>query len=160
MPLLLDLLRHGDALRAPDGGHDAERALSPAGRDTIARLATHLRAERFSPDRILASPYRRARESAELLRAGTGAHAAIDIAEALTPDRDPEEVLTDLAAPGVTIWHVVLVSHQPLVGRIASYLTGTEPEFSAGTLVRIELHGEIARGAGRLVRVIHPRDLI
>lgn len=159
MPLLLDLLRHGDALRAPDGGHDAERALSPAGRDTIARLATHLRAERFSPDRMFASPYRRARETAELLRAGTGARAAIDIVEALTPDRDPEESLAGVAAPGAAIGHVVLVSHQPLVGRIAAYLTGSEHEFSAGTLVRIELHGEIARGAGKLVRVIHPRDL-
>ncbi len=159
MPFVLDLVRHGHAPAAPPGGADAERRLSPAGRDAIARLAARLRGDGFHPDRILTSPYRRARETATLLREGAAASPEIQPLEELAPEREPSEVVDALATLGRAATHVVLVSHQPLVGRLALHLTGVEQGFHAGTLVRIDFPGALEPGSGRVVRVFDPPEL-
>ena len=74
MPFRLDLLRHGDARPAGSDG-DAARTLSAIGRRDVTRVAEEYVRRGWRPDRILASPLRRAQETARilLLHLGEGA---------------------------------------------------------------------------------------
>jgi phosphohistidine phosphatase len=158
MPLIIDLVRHGEALPSAAGG-DAARPLSAAGRAAIERLRERLAADGWSPDRILASPLLRARQTAELLVAAARPAPAIEISAALEPDQDPAAVLDVIAPLGTDDGHIVLVTHQPLVGRLAIELTGREAGFSPGTFARVSCAAESFPRGGELVRLLRPEEL-
>ena len=149
MPFRLDLLRHGEDLAADDGG-DAERQLSDAGRDAIALVAEEYIRRAWHANRIYASPLRRARQSAAILAHRIAPAPDYEILDALLPDGPPEEVVshfTSLALPP----HVVLVGHQPLLGRLTAYLTGgREPSVPTAGVVVLRIEGEIAPGGAVL----------
>ncbi len=63
----LILLRHAAALAAASGATDFERPLSVSGRAAAVRAARRLSAAGASVERLLYSPARRARETAELV---------------------------------------------------------------------------------------------
>ncbi len=69
-PTRLTLIRHGQGVcnveRRVEGVAQC-RGLSELGRQQVDRLANRLRAEGFAPDVIVASPIRRARETAEII---------------------------------------------------------------------------------------------
>lgn len=69
-PTRLTLIRHGQGVcnveRRVEGITQC-RGLSELGRQQVDRLANRLRAEEFAPDVIVASPIRRARETAEII---------------------------------------------------------------------------------------------
>ena len=67
VPLLLDLLRHGEALPAAGGG-DESRPLSARGARALERLAIRLSGLGWRPDRAFTSPLVRARDSARIAR--------------------------------------------------------------------------------------------
>lgn len=155
--MLLDLLRHGEAL--PLAESDRERPLSPAGAAAVDALRVRLLADGWRPGRAFTSPLRRARETAERVLAGLPVPA--EVMEALTPDTDPEESLEALAealagpAPGE---HVLVVSHQPLLGRLVHRLTGTAHPLTPGTLLRIECDAPLHPGTARVQLVLHPES--
>jgi phosphohistidine phosphatase SixA len=60
MKLVLDILRHGEALPVGPGG-DASRALSSYGVMEIRALGARLAASGWRPDRVFSSPLVRAR---------------------------------------------------------------------------------------------------
>lgn len=59
----LILMRHAKTESWADGIDDHGRALTARGHEDARRLARHLKAENWSPDRILVSTARRARET-------------------------------------------------------------------------------------------------
>jgi phosphohistidine phosphatase len=155
VPLVLDVLRHAEAGPAGPSG-DAERALTPAGRRAIAALATRLASEGWRPGRIFTSPLLRARQTAEIARAASPHAPAIEPLEELRAEREPADVLAALAAAGAGDGHVLLVTHQPLAGRLAALLTGSEAPFKPGTLARFECPAGPRPGGGRLVMSVPP----
>ena len=155
VPFRLDLLRHGEALPAAADG-DSARRLSPSGRATIASLAERFAREGWRPDALWASPLARAQETASILAAVACPGTLIGILEALVPDREPEDVVRALAEVRPR-GHVVLVGHQPLLGRLAAYLSGgRESGFPAGGLVRLEMEDGLGRGVGKVVLQLRP----
>lgn len=156
VPFLLDVLRHGAAEPAGPRG-DAARALSPAGRRAVADLAASLVREGWRPDRIFSSPLLRALETAEIMRGAIPGAPEIEKLDELLAETEPPEVLEALQAHAVSGGHVLLVTHQPLAGRLSALLTGDEPGFSPGTLVRIECPEGLAPSRGRVIRAIEPR---
>lgn len=152
-PLVLELLRHGESLPAGPGG-DASRALTARGIERLERLGRALAGEGWTPGRAFASPLARARQSAERVLAALPAAPPVEVLEALRPDGAPEEVLEALALHGADRGRVLLVGHQPLLGRIASHLTGIETPFAPGAFVRLDC-GE-APTPGR-ARILHAR---
>lgn len=149
MPLILDLIRHGEAgPSGPDG--DAARTLTPNGRASIQRLGLErLAVDR--PDHLFASPYTRAQESARLLLEAIQPSLAIETLDQLTPDHEPGDVVATLA-PLDLMGHVVLVGHQPLMGALVAYLAGgRDREMATASIVRIEFSERLARGRGRIL---------
>jgi phosphohistidine phosphatase len=147
----LALLRHGLA-----AGQGPDSALLPEGTNYLRRLGTRLEAEGWRPAAIVTSPYRRARESARVVAGMLGAAAGTHVMPELLPEAEPDEALAAILKLAPLVTPVLVVSHLPLVGRLAQELIGEDPGFSPGTFVEIVREGD---GDARLLRRIGPRDL-
>jgi phosphohistidine phosphatase SixA len=134
--LVLDVVRHGEAESAAHGGDEA-RALTARGRADLARLGAELASQGARYTHAFASPLARARESAAILRAALSGCPAIATLSELLPEREPESVLVALAASGIEAGHVLLVAHQPLVGRLIEWLDGVDTLVPPATLFRL-----------------------
>ena len=145
------ILRHGEA-----EGHartDAERNLTEHGRGEVLRSAAHLIGQPISA--IIASPYVRAQQTAQLVRDALGFEPQIRTVPWLTPDGNPLHVLEKLDTDD----NVLLVSHQPLVGSLISFLQHAhqrQPE-PMHTASLAELEGDFPlAGLMSLISVKHP----
>jgi len=147
----LALLRHGRA-----SGQSPDAALTPEGLQQLRRLASALRAQDWRPDVIVTSPFARALESARTVAAGLGVTRAPLVLDELIPDSEPLDALQaiDAAAPGSA--SILVVSHLPLVARLALELTGEEVSFTPATLAEIRDGGD---GEAHLVRRLSPDEL-
>jgi phosphohistidine phosphatase len=156
--IVLDLLRHGLALPAGAAG-DQLRVLSPAGIRGIEALATRLAREAWRPDRIFSSPCVRTLQTARIVAGATTPPVAVEILDALEPERGSSEVLDALSRPGITAGHILVVGHQPLLGLMVGRLTGFEKGFSPGMLVRVHCPQGLGQGNGQIVLTLEPEDL-
>ena len=115
IPLLavdLILWRHADAA---EGGRDLERKLTAKGRKQAARVAEWLAARLPSRYLLLASPARRACETADAL--GT----RYKIVERLAPGAATADILEAAGWPAHK-GAVIVVGHQPDLGQAAALL--------------------------------------
>lgn len=145
------ILRHGEA--EAHARTDAERNLTERGRAEVLRSAAHLIGQPLGA--IIASPYVRAQQTARLVREALGFVPDIRTVPWLTPEGSPEQVLAQLEAED----NVLLVSHQPLVGNLISFLQHghsrqPQPMYTASLA---QLEGEFAlAGLMSLVSVKNP----
>lgn len=145
------ILRHGEA--EAHARTDAERNLTERGRAEVLRSAAHLIGQPLGA--IIASPYVRAQQTARLVREALGFVPDIRTVPWLTPEGSPEQVLAHLVAED----NVLLVSHQPLVGNLISFLQRghsrqPQPMYTASLA---QLEGEFAlAGLMSLVSVKNP----
>jgi phosphohistidine phosphatase len=147
------VLRHGEAVPHGSRPHDSERELTDHGRKEVLRSAEQLMGQPLTA--IYASPYLRAQETAHLVREVLGFEPEIRTVEWLTPDTEPDKVAEQL----VSVSNVLLVSHNPLVGHLLSYLqhgAGYPPE-KVSTAGLAELNGdELLIGSMKLDSIKHP----
>lgn len=117
----LVLWRHAEAEEWVEGCNDLERLLTPRGEKQAARMAAWL--DRHLPDgvRMVASPARRAEQTAQAL--GRKYKLRSDLA----PDGTPAQLLELVQWP-TSRQTFVVVSHQPLLGQVVSQLVGCRPE--------------------------------
>ncbi|GKW48450.1 phosphohistidine phosphatase SixA [Halomonas sp. NCCP-2165] len=150
------IMRHGEA---GPGSPDSARELTPRGRREVAAMAEWLKARGIGPCRLVASPYRRARQSAEPIAAALG--VALETHDGITPDDAPRAVADWLLfqAEGRPL---VLVSHMPLVGALTGLLVegrgGAGPGFPTAGLAELEAEAWAA-GCARLRGFVTPADL-
>ncbi len=120
----LILWRHAEAIEAEGPVPDADRELTARGLKHAQEVAEWLRRQRLPKVSVLSSPTRRAQQTAEALglpvkvkkQLGIGATTPDLLAAADWPDH-----------PGA----IILVSHQPALGRLASLLlAGTEADWT------------------------------
>lgn len=120
----LILWRHAEARDADGPLPDAERELTARGLRHAAQMAEWLRGQRLPNVAVLSSPAKRAMQTAQALglpfkvkkQLGIGAGAADLLGAADWPDH-----------PGA----IILVSHQPALGRLASLLlAGAEADWT------------------------------
>ena len=134
----LFLVRHGRAEAQAEGG-DAARRLTPEGR---AAFEAHARAlgSSLAVTRVLASPLRRAMETAEILAAVTGARAAPE-AELSAGNLEGRDVLRLAARLGAG---VALVGHNPEFADAVSALAGRRVDLPPGAIAALDLsEGEL-----------------
>lgn len=145
------VLRHGEA--EAHAARDDQRQLTDHGRKQVLKSAGHLLGQPL--DAILASPYVRAQQTAALV------HQALAFAEPvltvpwLTPEMHPTEVVDKLDALGLE--HVLLVSHQPLVGALVGWLEhgSLQDRVPMGTATLAELDGDAPLAGLMTLRALH-----
>lgn len=149
------VLRHGEAEQRANT--DAERRLTAHGREQVMRSAAHLLGQPLQA--IIASPYVRAQQTAALVHEALGFERAVQTVPWLTPDSDPQQVITELDKLGLE--QVLLVSHQPLVGSLVGLLEHghfRDPApMSTATLAELEGDWPLA-GLMTLRRLLRPGD--
>lgn len=113
----LILWRHAEA---EEGSDDMQRALTRRGQKQASAMATWLRKQLPDDFALLASEALRSQQTAALFA------KSYEVVPALNPDASVEQVLNAIDWPrsGKTI---VLVGHQPYIGRLAATLMSEQP---------------------------------
>lgn len=113
----LILWRHAEA---EEGSDDMQRALTRRGQKQASAMATWLRKQLPDDFALLASEALRSQQTAALFA------KSYEVMPALNPDASVEQVLAAIDWPrsGKTI---VLVGHQPYIGRLAATLMSEQP---------------------------------
>ena len=143
------LLRHGIAEDARNGMRDADRALTPEGSKKLRAVLQKAAAASVSPSLILASPLRRARQTAEIAANVFGYREEILTSGALEPGSSPESVWEELRLHKDEP-QVLLAGHEPLFSALMAYLLEAPTlrvDFKKGALARID--GEAANASPR-----------
>lgn len=114
------LVRHGKA--ESHAADDASRALTEKGLAQAQATGEWLRDALgdLGGARLLASPYRRAQETAAPLAALLGLE--VQTVAGITPDADPRKALPAIEAAGQGAPLLLVVSHMPLVAALAGWL--------------------------------------
>jgi phosphohistidine phosphatase len=116
MPIDLYLVQHGEAKSEAE---DPERPLTEKGRDEVARVAQFLRQRGARPETIRHSGKRRAEQTAAIFADALAPAVPAAAASGLAPNDPVEPVAAELEREGGA---VMLVGHQPFMGRLAAYL--------------------------------------
>jgi len=153
------ILRHGIAEEAHGGMRDADRALTSEGAKKLQHVLRRARAIDVQPPLILTSPYRRARETAqvaaEVLRNGS---SLLEI-QALTPDSSPEAVWDEIRVHKSEA-QIMLVGHEPLLSSVYAYLlnaASVQIDVKKGSLGRIDVDRFSGQPRGVLRWLIYPK---
>lgn len=111
----LILWRHAEALEMRELQDDLDRALTPKGERQAQRVAGWLNRQLPASARVLASPARRAQQTAAAL------DRRVKTVPALAPDADVDALLHAVRWPDARE-AVLVVGHQPTLGLAAAYL--------------------------------------
>ncbi|HKK29373.1 MAG TPA: histidine phosphatase family protein [Alphaproteobacteria bacterium] len=125
----LTLMRHAEAAAAASGQQDRDRPLTEAGAADARKIGECLARDRETPDQLLCSDARRARETAEMLLAGCGVSGQPTVLPDLY-NADPEGVLLLIGENADdNAEHVLVVGHNPTIGALAyGFAARTVPE--------------------------------
>ncbi|HKV73562.1 MAG TPA: histidine phosphatase family protein [Gemmatimonadales bacterium] len=160
--MMLLLVRHAhagerDGSRWPD---DTQRPLSRRGRESARRMARRLRAMGLRPTLILASPWRRAWQSAELLAEGAAprippiALGALAMTPAIAP-------IARAIGPQDPAAIVALVGHEPWMSQLAGLLLtgrrdGLDIDFPKGGVLGLGAE-DLRSGTAHLRLFLRPK---
>jgi phosphohistidine phosphatase len=121
------VIRHADALALGERGitQDADRPLSEEGEDQSKSLGAALQRKGIHLDKIVTSPFLRARQTAEgILRVWESPPPTVHVCPHLVPDGKPKKLAKFLRGLGGA--DVALVGHQPHLGLWTSWLIGSK----------------------------------
>lgn len=117
----LILWRHAEALEMREVQDDLDRALTAKGERQAQRMAGWLNRQLPSSARVLASPARRAQQTAAAL------DRKVKTVAELAPDGSVEGLLHAVRWPDARE-PVLVVGHQPTLGLAAAYLLSAQPQ--------------------------------
>ena len=121
----LYLVRHGPAESQSATGRDFDRALTVEGRERVRLVAIELGKRDEVPKRIIASPLRRAVETAEAIVEALGLDLEIEQSEDLAPGGGAIALVRRLTAERAR--KVMLVGHEPDMSLLTARLLGNWP---------------------------------
>ena len=172
------LLRHGIAEERSPELPDRTRALTDKGRQRTRAVLERALALGLVADRMLSSPLTRARQTAEMARS-VGLAPALELSETLEPGHDPLPLLVHALAglapvslgpvqPGngeqrPARLRVLLVGHEPDLGRLAARLLGANPgaiQLRKAGLALLALPAGATPGSASLRLLLSPRSLL
>ncbi|HAB14890.1 MAG TPA: phosphohistidine phosphatase SixA [Verrucomicrobiales bacterium] len=128
----LYLLRHSNAAELPPKGEkgDAARRLTAEGIDKARRIGQALRRLGLTFDLVLSSPAVRARHTAELVVAELRPVPHVELLEALWIGGEFSDLLSRLRRLPSRPRSVLMVGHEPDLGRCISQFLAGEPHVS------------------------------
>jgi len=150
----MDLLlwRHAEAA---DGRPDLARALTKHGHEQARAMAAWLHKRMPAGIRVLASPARRAQETAAALG------MPIETQDAIGPDASPTALIAAAGWPDAD-GAVLIVGHQPTLGELAGVILGAKGyqlPVRKGAVIWIRSPRRKVRDAAKLVAVMEPEML-
>ena len=155
----LYLLRHADAIPAGERGvtEDSERPLSDVGEKQATALGKGLRAHGLTFDKVVTSPYPRARQTMEMLLKAWQTPPEQHTCDALIPDGKPKKAAAFLQQLGGA--SVAIVGHMPQLGQFTAWLIGSKKaqvDFAKAGVAHVVCGDGIDKGAGTLIWLVTP----
>jgi phosphohistidine phosphatase len=162
----LYILRHGVAVAKDDPAFasDSERPLTKKGIKKFRKAARGIERLGISFDAILSSPLVRARQTADIVAAILGQESLVEEIPALAPDSSPEQLLSELSSVEDKE-HVLLVGHEPFLGKLAAFLLSGKNDsdllipLRKGGICRIEINAVPPTQAGEMHWLLTPKQL-
>ena len=164
----LYLLRHAKSSWDDAGIADHGRPLAPRGRKATTLIAEHLRREQITPDLVLCSSARRARETLEGISPPLDGDIPVEVEKGLygASERD---LLDRIHRLSDDVDSAMLIGHNPGIHALALSLagggaeeSGIEQKYPTGALATLEFEGgwqDLEPGAANLVAFVRPKDL-
>lgn len=151
----LYILRHGDAAPSSPRRPDRERHLTQSGIEKMEKQAAAIRRAGWPVEYIVSSPYKRARQTAEIIGDVLDNEVETDtLLESGCSPRDVAELMRRFEGPR----HVLLVGHRPDLDRFIGYLAGCTVSLSTGELALVETE-RVRPEHGTLVGLYDPEAL-
>lgn len=155
------IVRHGEA--ETSAASDEVRNLTPRGRDVTAALAQALRKKNCMPSQIWASPLVRAQQTAAILKRELSFAAPVRECAAVIPEGDVRRCVELLQRESVGAEEIImLVSHQPFVTQLISWLrnasmqaTADVPSLSTSAATLLQL-SQVDAGCAQQKWVLYP----
>lgn len=172
MTLRLMLLRHAKSSWLDPGTDDKERPLSPRGLKAAPAIGRYMRKTGYSPELVLCSDARRARETWRLVADELKAGPKIMIDGAIYDFGNGGQVMDTIRTRAKNERCVLVVGHNPSIGLLALQLTGSGDaklrkqmgtKFPTGALAvvdfEIENWSDLGTVRGTLFDFTRPKDL-
>ena len=156
----LYFLRHGIAAdREEWTGDDASRPLTSEGRKCMDREAKGMEDLNLCPDRIITSPLKRAKETAQIVAERLHLEDKLVEDQRLADSFDAAR-LSEILSENDSAASIMLVGHEPDFSEtIGEVIGGASIDLKKGGLARIDLHDASAT-RGELVWLIPPKALM
>lgn len=123
--------------------NDRLRPLTDGGSDKMRQIARGMLTLKLDFDEILASPYRRTLQTAEIVAGAFRLEDRLVPCRALAPDGNPAELVRKLATPRRARKKILLVGHEPYLSALISRLLTGAPHFpltlKKGGLCKLEI---------------------
>ena len=114
-------------------------------------------------DLILSSPFRRAKQTAEIIARNFKLRKKLAFSDDLTPAGDPRLLIQELNQIRPEPENVLLVGHEPYLGKLVSLLaagnTSLEIDFKKGGLCKLEVESLYLGRCAKLVWLLTPRQM-
>jgi phosphohistidine phosphatase len=157
------LMRHAAAAGKGPGGDDRDRPLTPEGRRAAQRLGHRLRSDGISPDHVLCSPARRARETLEEISEALDALPPPEFEDGLYL-ADSHMILGHLRGVPAETRCLLLIGHNPGLEELVRALADPETTalssgLPAAGLAMFQVTGawaQLSRGSARLTSFVAP----
>jgi phosphohistidine phosphatase len=135
------LMRHAKSSWSDGGLDDHDRPLNKRGRSAAPKLGRLLLEADLTPDLVMPSTARRARETAELVA------QAADYEGELVPTEDlylaaPSVYMEEIARLAEQVTLPLLIGHNPGIGELVGWLTGQEVAMPTAALAVVDLEGD------------------
>ncbi|MDJ1158473.1 histidine phosphatase family protein [Chelatococcus sp. SYSU_G07232] len=166
----LILFRHAKS-DWPQGVPDRERPLAPRGRHAAPRIAAYLAEQHLTPDLVLISPARRARETWEIVAPAFAETVPAREDERLYEAR-AQAVLDVVRETEAGVRTLLVIGHNPGFEDLARVLIGHGDRYAYARMTHkfptcgiavidfpVEDWREVAERAGRLDRFVTPKSL-
>jgi len=152
------ILRHGIA-EDDNAGGDAQRALTDEGRRKLRRVLERAEKAKVEPSLILSSPYKRARQTAELAAEVLGYEKKIVDTETLVPEGSPAALWEDIRARKQEN-AILIAGHEPMLSSSVAFLMGfptMQIDMKKGALARVDIDRFGPKPMGVLRWLLTPR---
>jgi len=128
----LYLLRHAIAFERGKEwpGHDADRPLTKEGAKKMRRIAKAMRDLDLSFDLILSSPFRRAKETAEIVAGSFDCANRLKFSSHLKVGGSPVALMKEIIAHHGKLGSILLVGHEPYLSSLISVLVSGKENLS------------------------------
>lgn len=171
----LYVMRHGPAEDVAPTGRDADRALTPSGRERVRDVAKLLSAEKEEPLVVLSSPLVRALQTAEIVanvtklderaKEDAALSGTVEVRGEMAPGKDAGALVQELVLRGKK--RVMIVGHEPDLSMLVANLVGhVLPEGMLKAMVvglKLTPRAEGVEGRAfeaRLLFVLQPKKLV
>ena len=164
----LFILRHGLASDPGEDGQprdlkDAERPLSPKGRQRMRHITAAMRTLQLKFDVVATSPLLRARQTAQIVTEALELRRKLVLTDNLAPAGSPQLLVEQLNELGPRAKNILLVGHEPYLSRLIALLvagnTMAAVDLKKGGLAKLEVEKLRYARCATLAWLLTPKQL-